>query len=465
MEVSDLVGSGFSFLQSRLSILSENEYDTIDSNDQHLEQQPTVLSESAKGLLMNLLKQENVNLTYHHTYLSIAKKANDSTKQQQRQQILSKMKIILPGMTDETKLNLAYHHEISLLGSILYIIDQNHQIYNQTAASVTTNTGSSTGIGSTAAVVGTSSSSSSTITTTIVSGSVSTKSILQQCAYTVIPQKTPALLSAREMVCAALHCLCQEYPNPTKSSSSISLSSTTERTARIQLPLIQSTSMSSDIERRSYEKAYDWNFKTILPQILQLEHEFYNNAIIIIPSASTSDNSKNSLMWLPRELFIPDIKDDELLRRIYIQGSIPSTTNDGTSKKQSTTGSKKGLLEKSSSKTTSKNLNNTTGNTKSSDKSGVTKSINIKCKQPSLSTTKSKKNLEVDPTQRSGHTIKKKIKITLSSNKNSLTHRDDTTTTMPPTNRDYIMKAETNPAMAATGTMFDEDDEDSVQFD
>ena len=64
MEVSKFAGSGFSFLQSRLSKVSDEAQETMaDTPDQIHEPQRSILSETAKVLLTNLLKQENVNLT------------------------------------------------------------------------------------------------------------------------------------------------------------------------------------------------------------------------------------------------------------------------------------------------------------------------------------------------------------------------------------------------------------------
>ncbi len=440
MDISKFVGSGFTFLQSRLLKIADHDA-TVHAKDQrHDEQKPTVLSESAKGLLMNLLMQENIILPNSSATLSTP--MNSTKAPVSSHQFVSKKKLILPGMTEETKLNLAYNHEISLLGSILCVIDVNHQNYKNQVASVTGG-GASTGS-----------------SPTIVSGSVPTKAILQQCAYTVIPQKTPALLSAREMVCAALHFLCQEYPVQLSGSSDNTVNATTTTPpARLQLPLIHSTSMSSDIERRSYEKAYDWNFVTILPQILLLEHEFYNNAIVL--STRTSDDSnpnQNPLMWLPREFFVPVIKDDQLLRQLYIRGSLPPIASDDTkdNKKNS---------EKSKSKTPSKATAKTAKSTESTG-SGVTKSIQIKRKLPSATPTansKSKVDTEPDTTQRStSSSVTKKIKITLSSKKNSTAPRVTTGSSsfavlMPPANLDHIMAAETN-------EMFDEDNEDKLHF-
>ena len=423
METSRFTSSGFAFLQSKL-LLDETSTK---------EQEPTMLSKPARVLLMNMLKQENVDLTNHPNQLSMSMKAARASAFSQKQ---SNKKIIVPGMTDETKLSLAYNHEISLLGSLLQVVDQNHQKYHETSKSVT---GGSSGFSS---------------STTIVSGSVSTKVMFQQCAYTVIPQKTPALLSAREMVCAALHFLCQESPIKSSSSSSTHSTAISASLFSIRLPLIQSTSMSSDIERRSYDKAYDWNFTTILPQVLLLEHEFYNN--ILIPSSNMSENSKNQnpLMWLPRDFFVPDVKDDQMLRRIYIQGSLPPTTNDGKKEQKKNT-------EKSKSKTPAKNVTITTKSPPSS--SAARKSIQIKRKLPSTtpkSKTKSKEDAETDATQRSGTAIKK-IKITMSSMKKSSKTPKDGAVPMPPANLDHLLATETNP-------MFDdeeEDDDDTLQFD
>jgi hypothetical protein len=420
MDVSAFTGSGFTFLQSQLLKFSDKEHDVSDDTTDHPEHEATQVSESATVLLMNLLKQENVNLTNHPRNTLVSRQHPSPLKK----------KIILPGMTEETKLSLAYDHEISLLGSMLYVIDQNHQNYSKRAASV-----SGGGISS---------------STAVVSGSVSTKSILQQCAYTVIPQKTPALLSAREMVCAALHFLCQECPIQKSPSLSESIGISTSPIS-IQLPLIQSTSMSSDIERRSYEKAYDWNFNTILPEILLLEHEFYNN--FIIPSERTSDSGKNQnpLMWLPREFLVPDIKDDQLLRRIYIQGSLPSVPVTNDSKK-----SNKKIAEKSKSKVPSKNVTPTTKNPNGG--TSVTKSIHIKRKQPSTTpklSTKLKEYAETDITQGSGAAVKK-IKITMSSSmKSSLTSRNSAVP-MSPAKLDHVLATEMN-------QMLDDDGEDEQE--
>ena len=444
MDLSKFVGSGFTFLQSRLLKIANHDATVHEQDQRHDEQNPTVLSESEKGLLMNLLMQENIILPNSSANPSMPQmhstKAPDSLRQ-----FVPKKKLIHHDMTEETKLNLAYNHEIFLLGSILSVIDVNHQNYKNQVASVTGG-GATTGS-----------------SPTVVSATVPTKTILQQCAYTVIPQKTPALLSAREMVCAALHFLCQEYPvQPSRTSNNtVNAATTTIATPvfSLQLPLIHSTSMSSDIERRSYEKTYDWNFVTILPQILLLEHEFYNNAIVQSTRSTDDSNTKqNPLMWLPREFFVPDIKDDQLLRQLYIHGSLPPIASDDTKDNKKNT-------EKSKSKTPSKATAKTTKSTESTG-STLTKSTQIKRKLPLATPTKnskSKEEVETDATQRSpSASAIKKIKITLSSKKNSTTPKVTTVSSssivpMAPANLDHILAAGTN-------EMIDENNEEKLHF-
>jgi hypothetical protein len=444
MDTSTFTGSGFQFLKSQLLQCSDRTQQVIEDHDDEncsnknntlSKENTTYLSKSAADILLNLLKEEKVNLTNDPS--------NVSASSQQR--MFSEKKIVTPDMTDETKQELAYNHEISLMGSLLYVIDQSHQNYRKAvaAAAATTTAGSVSG-----------STGGDHISSR--SAAVSTKSMLQQCAYTVIPQKTPALLSAREMVCAALHFLCQESPIPSSSSSEEDDTSALPLASpiRIQLPLIQSTSMPSDLERRSYEKAYDWNFIDILPQILMLENEFYSN--FMVPSVSFSDSSTNQniLMWLPREFFMPDIKDDQMLRQIYIQGSIPSEeTSDG--KSTDTKKIKRAFPSK-----------NVTPTAKSSSAGGsmMVQSIQMKRKQPSTTPLSTKEtsveNTEREMTQKQSGTVIRKIKITLSSSKKKPSTPMENTLPMPPAHQDGMVATGTNQMLDAND---DNDDEDEME--
>jgi hypothetical protein len=227
MNTSTFVGTGFAYLQSKL--LKPMVRDDKKNADAMQQERIGNLSEGAKRILLNLLTQESVELkNYQNKSLSNSMIPNMVTSMETSQQPKN---IVNPTMSDETILDLAYNQDISLLGSILSVIDQYPNFH--TSATIGSSGNGNTGAGSN--------------TTT---GSVSSNYILQRCALSVIPQKTPGLLSGREMIYAALHFLCQEYPKSSEAATNqTATNSDTTSTFIIQLPLIQSTSMSNDIER------------------------------------------------------------------------------------------------------------------------------------------------------------------------------------------------------------------------
>jgi hypothetical protein len=344
VDASRFVGAGFLYVQTQLTDNSKHDRNKYNATNTHT-QKPTQddddnsnpLSESAKSILEKLLTQQ------HHHPISLQQQPHRSTKNvstQPQQETSSSKVIISSNMSDDTKLELAYNQELSLLGSILYAIEQ----YQTSVAGE----GQSSNTASNNSTHTTSSSCSSRT-------SVPTKYILQQCAYTVIPQKTPAVLSSLEVICAALHFLCQRSSITTTTTSTVQpqvRGPTPSNQLAVLLPILYSTSMSSDIEKRTYDKVYDWNLSTLLPDILVLEDQFYNayNSIPQYPSSTKPQPQQSApllqlqthpLLWLPRELFVPDVSymTVETQQKIYRHGTLPTVVqreirNDSTIKQR-----------------------------------------------------------------------------------------------------------------------------------
>jgi hypothetical protein len=389
MDTSNFVGTGFAYLQSKLlkpissksnkSVDEQSNNETGSSCSSSLVPDGPNLSENAKRILMQLLQQEKVQLNNYRKNSVSSILISDFVKSTDTSQHQLSKQIVTLDMSDDMILDLAYNQDISLLGSILSVIDQYPNVNLSTTSSATSGGGGAT------------------------STSVSSNYILQRCALTVIPQKTPGLLSAKEMIYAALHFLCQEYPPSTKKGTDSDITSIT-----VQLPLIQSTSMSNDIERRSYEKLYDWDLNSILSQIFVLEQYFYNAihidyTLLLSQPSSTSPTTlqsetkrKNCLMWLPREMFIPNKIPYELQREILVKGSIPEETKNSIT----TTSKNTGTSTKNKSKSS---IANTNANSSSSGK---------KRKSQSTPTTTSSKDELESTTSPKPKMIIKKIKIT-----------------------------------------------------
>lgn len=227
-------GSGFGYLQSQLLSSSE-------------------MSGRAKRILVDLLDEENVKLKGSPPKIK---------KRKQKKKLVTT--VLDSSMSELTILDLAAAGEISLLGSLLSVIEDANGV------------------------------------------AVASKTLLQTCALAVNPAKTPGLLDAREMIMAALHLLSQEYYHD---SSSYSVEDDSDSPDDFPvLPLIRPLSITGDLERRSYEKCYDWMLADILPQVAALEEGFYN--------------AGNDYKWLPREKFLPAIKDADTQRQLLLRGRI-----------------------------------------------------------------------------------------------------------------------------------------------
>ena len=87
MDMSTFTGSGFQYLRSQLSKCSERELEAIDDiTSEHQEHETAVLSELSTVLLMDLLKQEKVNLTNGPGNLSVPMKPTRTMSSSQQQQ-------------------------------------------------------------------------------------------------------------------------------------------------------------------------------------------------------------------------------------------------------------------------------------------------------------------------------------------------------------------------------------------
>jgi hypothetical protein len=300
MDLISFSGSGFQYIQQQLLRSVGGESDPSMSEKTHADDRGPCLSETAKHLMLQLLKDENIRLSdYPNGTLS---------KSCRRKGAQSDMKIIDPAiMSDEYILDLAYKNEISLFGSILFILEQYLTKGDPTAPSTTSNT-----------------------------SSVPTKYILQKCAYAVPPHQTPGLLSAQDMILMALHFLCQEYSPSTRWGDS---KYEKDVLSELRFPLLYTTSAMGDLERRNYVKAYDWKIDAILPQVLEFEQDFYNSILddCVTADADRSDAVPRYYHWLPREKFCPNISINDTLRRtLLLQGQNPASTNNSKGKAKTT---------------------------------------------------------------------------------------------------------------------------------
>lgn len=310
MDLTSFSGTGFQYIQQQLlrteaaasesSIVGESDHGNTVKGQ--ADDRGDCLSETAKHLMIHLLKEENIRLSdYPNGILS---------KSRRRRTESCSMKIIDPtSMLDETILDLAYKNEISLFGSILFILDQYLTNGDPTV----------------------------TLTNSNIS-SVPTKYILQKCVYAVPPHQTPGLMSALDMVLMALHFMCQEY-SPSTMATRRDVKDKEDASAELRFPLLCATSTRGDLERRSYAKSYDWNIDAILPHVFAVEQAFYNAILddCIPADAERSDVAPKCYHWLPREKFCPTIPIDDTLRRpLLMHGHNSASTNNSKPKAKAT---------------------------------------------------------------------------------------------------------------------------------
>jgi hypothetical protein len=127
---------------------------------------------------------------------------------------------------------------------------------------------------------------------------VSAKHVLQTCVLAVSPSLAPGLMDAREIILAVLHFLSQSWSPSDLDRRAHGLDGL--------LPLLRPLSNASDLERRSYEKSYDWILSDIAERVSSLEWCFF----------SCGENLK----WLPREKFLPVMQDAKAQYEIMLRG-------------------------------------------------------------------------------------------------------------------------------------------------
>lgn len=290
MDLTSFSGSGFQYIQQQLLRSVGGERDPSTTEKSTADDRFPTMSETSKHLLIQLLKDENIRLSDYSS--------GSLSKSHRQEGAQNEMKVVdLTTMSDEMILDLAYKNEISLFGSILFILDQ--YLTND---------------------------SCNTTSTSNVS-CVSTKYILQKCVYAVPPHQTPGLMSAQDMILMALHFLCQEYSCPKIRSDAKGEGGAS---SELQLPLLYTTSAMGDLERRNYAKAYDWSIDEILPHVFELEQDFYSAILddFVTSGKERSDITLTHYHWLPREKFCPPIRFEDTLRRpLIMHGHSVASTN------------------------------------------------------------------------------------------------------------------------------------------
>jgi hypothetical protein len=205
-------------------------------------------SEQAKRIIVDLLSEVHVDLS---------RSWRKSLKMRARDEVSSLSTAVLDSkMSDATVLQLVSRGEISLFCTVLSVFEN----------------ASTSG--------------------------VSAKHVLQTCVLAVSPSLAPGLMDAREIILAVLHFLSQSW-----SPSDL------ERRAHDLdglLPLLRPLSNASDLERRSYEKSYDWVLSDIAERVSSLEWCFFSCG--------------GNLKWLPRETFLPVTQDAKAQYQIMLRG-------------------------------------------------------------------------------------------------------------------------------------------------
>ena len=142
---------------------------------------------------------------------------------------------------------------------------------------------------------------------------VTTRSIIRKCALSLPAGIPSGLMDAKEFLCCSLHFLSSTWKSP-------------DTTQLPTLPLLtyEAVTPSSDVrdlEKRSYQKAYDWDLQTLKPMLAELERFFYNSPAVTHPtsavdgkvSAATGSkksqyqhhHNSNPLPWISRVRFCP----------------------------------------------------------------------------------------------------------------------------------------------------------------
>ncbi|CAB9496774.1 expressed unknown protein [Seminavis robusta] len=159
---------------------------------------------------------------------------------------------------------------------------------------------------------------------------VTTRQIVRQCTLQLPAGALPGCMDAKEFICCALHFLSCEWKSP-------------DNTALPSLPLINSTAApgnARDLEKRTYEKAYDWTLEQLDQPLPQLERFFLDS-----PAAA------EQLRWISRIRFCPRTNSHTAKTTsestILLKGTIPARM---TGKKQyaASPGPKAGTKRKSS---------------------------------------------------------------------------------------------------------------------
>jgi len=187
--------AGFSYLRNQL----------LHSN--------TSMSSSAKSLLRNLLRENDIEVTGRED-----EEDDVLTEVPMRAKTI---KTVDETMSDETILQLAQKGQLCFLGSLLKVVDESQ-------------------------------------------GSVSTRHCIKKCCLAIPPGKVPALMDAKEMVMAGLHFL----------SSEIDMDGTDSLPS---LPLIRPVQMIGDLEKRFYEKVGDWKLQDVMDKVSALENIFLSD--------------------------------------------------------------------------------------------------------------------------------------------------------------------------------------------
>lgn len=370
-ELQERYGAGFVYLHDQLTKGQESSKDeTSDDN---------VLSSPAKKLLKRLLNEHGIELNLgtrglpllthpiqvsrSATKPSFLEGEEEEEHRQKRLKLSSprteyqpehhrpvKKRPIDSNMSDERIMQLAQRGELSFLASILKIMEE--EIYENTH------------------VMGGSNHKKSASS----ANSVTTKFLIKSCCLAISPARVPAACDAKEMVMAALYFLsCPEflpdYENKGRDRSTKDLYP--------RLPLIQQAQQQpmADLEKRSYQPAYDWTFRSndsssdssamkgggdgdtsdydlFLQQVLNLEEIFFDSVdTSILTSEQSGAVSPATLkaceltnnMYLAREHTCPPLPNGGTLGRdlLLLKGSAPSFAI-GKSKSKTLTSSSEG---------------------------------------------------------------------------------------------------------------------------
>uniref|UniRef100_A0A7S1YJQ4 Uncharacterized protein n=1 Tax=Grammatophora oceanica TaxID=210454 RepID=A0A7S1YJQ4_9STRA len=132
---------------------------------------------------------------------------------------------------------------------------------------------------------------------------VPTRQIIRQCCLSVNPGSVPSNMDAKEMTLAALVFMSQHHNNEV-----------------VSLPLIQSSSTSEDLEKRSYEKVGMWN---LMDEEFQIKLRWLETLFLEAGVASKD---------LPREKNCPMIPTQDE-SGLFLKGTIPPSASSAKGKK------------------------------------------------------------------------------------------------------------------------------------